>query len=134
MYSLNTNNSKNKEVLIIGAGSAGVMILKELKNHKNLKYTPVAFIDDDESKLGNTVNGLPVVGNRKYIETAVEKYNIDEIIIAVPSASVNDKKDIANYCKRTRAKSKTLPGMYEIIDGKVNVSKIRDVQIEDLLG
>lgn len=134
MYSLKSKDAKNKRVLIIGAGSAGVMILKELKNHKNLQSKPIAFIDDDESKLGNTVNGVPVVGNRKYIETAVEKYNIDEIIIAVPSASANDKKDIANYCKKTKAKSRTLPGMYEIIDGKVNVSKIRDVQIEDLLG
>lgn len=134
VYSLNSKDAKNKRVLIIGAGSAGVMILKELRNHKNLKSNPVAFIDDDEAKLGNTINGVPVVGNRKYIETAVEKYNIDEIIIALPSASANDKKDVVNYCKRTKAKSRTLPGMYEIIDGKVSFSKIRDVQIEDLLG
>ena len=134
VYSLNSKDSKNKRILIIGAGSAGVLIVRELRSHKNLKSTPVAFIDDNESKQGNTVSGVPVVGNRKYIETAVEKYNIDEIIIAIPSASPQDKKEIVNYCKKTRAKSRTLPGMYEIIDGKVNFSKIRDVQIEDLLG
>lgn len=134
VYSLNSKDSKNKRVLIIGAGSAGVMIVRELRNHKNLNSTPVAFIDDDPAKQGNTVNGVPVVGNRKYIEAAVEKYNIDEIIIAIPSASPHNRKEIANYCKRTRAKSRTLPGMYEIIDGKVNFTKIRDVQIEDLLG
>ncbi len=120
--------------MIIGAGSAGVMILKELRNHDALNAIPIAFIDDDFKKHGSYINGVPVVGGRNYIDWAVNKYDIDEIIIALPSASTAHKKEILNICKDTRAKTRILPGMYELIGGEVSISQIRDVQIEDLLG
>lgn len=126
--------SSGKRILIVGAGSSGVMILKELRNHDDLKSRPVAFIDDDKKKKGSIINGIKVVGDRDDIEWAVNKYKIDEIIIAVPSAKAQDKKSILNKCKNTNAKIKTLPGMYELIGEHISVNQIRDVQIEDLLG
>ena len=124
----------SKKVLIIGAGAAGVMILKELRNHKDFNLTPVAFIDDSPSKKNNFINGVKVVGNRYLIKDTVEKFNVDEIIIALPSADPKDRKEIVNICKETSVKTRILPGMYELIGGSINISQIRDVQIEDLLG
>lgn len=126
--------NKSVRTLIIGAGLSGVMILKELRNHQALDAKPIAFIDDDIKKRGSYINGVPVVGNTQDIDWAVNKYDIDEIIIAIPSASTIQKKAILNICKNTKAKTRILPGMYELIGGKVSVSQIRDVQIEDLLG
>ncbi|TJX12823.1 polysaccharide biosynthesis protein [Tissierella creatinini] len=128
------NKKKSVRTLIVGAGSAGVMILKELRDHESLNAAPVAFIDDDPKKQGTYINGVRVVGKRNDIVWAVNKYDVDEIIIAIPSASTSQQKDILNICKNTKVKTKTLPGIYEIIDGNVNVNYIRDVQIEDLLG
>ncbi|WP_353095813.1 nucleoside-diphosphate sugar epimerase/dehydratase [Tissierella praeacuta] len=123
-----------KKILIIGAGAAGVMVLKELRNHDNLRSKPIAFIDDNPKKKGKHINGIPVVGNRKDIAKVCKKYSIDEIIIAMPSAKAEDRKEILNECKDTKCKTRILPGVYELIDGKIDGTKIRDVQIEDLLG
>lgn len=127
-------NGDYKRVIIVGAGAAGAMTLKELRNHQDLYSKPVAFIDDDPKKKGRSINGVPVLGDRNDIYDICEKYAIDEIIIAIPSAKGKDIKEILHHCKKTKCKTKILPGMYELLDGKVNVSKIRDVQIEDLLG
>lgn len=129
-----TRNKGLKRVMIVGAGAAGVMILKELRNHQDFSMVPVAFIDDNKEKMGSVINGVKVVGGRASIQETVEKLQIDEIIIAVPSASNKDRKEIINICKNTKAKTKILPGMYELIGGQVSISNIRDVQIEDLLG
>ena len=126
--------SVGKRVLIVGAGSSGVMILKELRNHDALNLKPVAFIDDDKKKQGSVINGITVVGGRDDIDWAVNKLKIDEIIIAIPSAKPKDKKSILNKCTDTKVKTKILPGMFELIHGNVSVNQIRDVQIEDLLG
>ena len=128
------NKGAKTRILIIGAGAAGVLILKELRNHEKLKAHPVAFIDDDSSKKGTFINGIPVVGDRFSIIESVLKYRIDEIVIALPSADPKDRKEILNICKETNAKTRILPGMYELIGGQVSVNSIRDVQIEDLLG
>jgi FlaA1/EpsC-like NDP-sugar epimerase len=128
------SESDYKRILIIGAGAAGALVLKELRNHETLHSKPVAFIDDDPKKKGKNINGIPVVGNRNNVLKVCEKYKIDEIIIAMPSAKVEDRKYFLNECKKTNCKTRILPGVYELIDGKVNVTKIRDVQIEDLLG
>lgn len=128
------NKEVKKRILIIGAGAAGVLILKELRNHEKLKAHPVAFIDDDSSKKGTFINGIPVVGDRFSIIESVLKYRIDEIVIALPSADPKDRKEILNICKETNVKTRILPGMYELIGGQVSVNSIRDVQIEDLLG
>lgn len=129
-----TSIGDGKRVLIIGAGAAGVMVLKELRNHDSLRSKPVAFVDDNPKKKGKNINGVAVVGNRKDIVKICKKYNIDEIIIAMPSAKAEDRKDILNECKNTKCKTRILPGVYELIDGKLDGTKIRDVQIEDLLG
>ncbi len=121
-------------VMIVGAGDAGAMILKEFKNHYSYQYRVVAFVDDDKTKQGKVIYGVPVLGNRNDIPRLVDKYNIDEIVIAMPSAPKAEVSNIVEISKNTKARLKILPGMYELIDGVVSVSAIRDVQIEDLLG
>lgn len=127
-------SSNKKRVMIIGAGDAGAMVIKELKNHKDLNSRPVAVIDDDEKKEGQRINGVPVLGQRWDIVSVARKKKIDEIIIAMPSANKKDIREIVEECKRTKCKLKILPGVFELIDGKVTINDIRDVQIEDLLG
>lgn len=123
-----------KRVLIVGGGDAGAIIIKELKHHPELKSTPVAIIDDDVSKKGKKINGVPIVGNRGNIAQMVEKKQIDEIIIAVPSASKKDVSNIYTECSKTGCKIKILPSVSELIDESVVMQKVRDVDIEDLLG
>ncbi|ERI90776.1 putative epimerase/dehydratase WbiI [Clostridiales bacterium oral taxon 876 str. F0540] len=128
------NNEKMAKLLIIGAGDAGALLIKEIKKHKELRYDIVGLIDDESSKLGKNINGVKVLGNRKDIVVISKKYNVDEIILAIPSSTLQIQKEILNMCKKTKCKLKTVPGIYEIIDGKVNISKLRNVDIEDLLG
>ncbi len=129
------NNKRiQKKVLIVGAGDAGAMVIKELKNHYSLQSKPVVIIDDDKRKHGQTIIGVPVAGGRERITEISERYGIDEIIISIPSAKKKDISDIVNICKETGAKLKILPGIYELIDEVVTINSIRDVQIEDLLG
>ncbi len=128
------NLEEYKRVLIVGAGSAGSMVIKELRNHKTLKSMPVAIVDDDIKKKGKSINGVPVVGNRKDITKICKNDDIDEIIIAIPSASRKEVREIVNESRKTKCKTRIVPGMYELIDGQVSIKKIRDVEIEDLLG
>lgn len=123
-----------KRILIIGAGSAGSMIIKELRNHKKLNSLPVAIVDDDLSKQGQSINGVPIVGTRKDIPKVCEDESIDEIIIAIPSANKKEIREIVNETRKTSCKTKIVPGIYELIDGQVSIKEIRDVEIEDLLG
>lgn len=125
---------KKKNVLIVGAGSAGALIIKELKHHPELSSKPVAIVDDNREKRGNSINGVPVIANIEEIPVVVEKFKVDEIIVAIPSASKETIKRIVSTCKETNAKTKILPGVYELIDGRVTVNQIREVDIEDLLG
>lgn len=131
-----TSNLKTskKRVLVIGGGDAGAVVIKEFKNHKELNSNPVAIIDDDVTKEGRLINGVPVVGQRYDIMGAAYRYNIDEIVIAIPSIDKCDLREIIGEAERTKAKVRILPGIYELIDGQVDITKIRDVQIEDLLG
>ncbi len=129
-----SKNKNMKRVMIVGAGQAGAMIIKELKSHEELNSKPVAVIDDDEIKLGRKINNVPIVGDRYHIRKYAEKLNIDEIIIAIPSAYKGEIRDIVEECSKTKCKLKMVPGMYELIDGKVSIKHIRDVDIEDLLG
>jgi len=128
------SSGEKSKLLIVGAGDAGALILKEIKKHKELNYDIVGLIDDNNNKKGRIINGVKVLGGRKDIVKIASDKNVDEIIIAIPSAELEDKKEIFNLCKMTNCKLKTLPGVYEIIDEKVNISKLRDVSIEDLLG
>lgn len=120
--------------MIIGAGDAAALVIREFRNHVQLRSEPVAIIDDNKNKHGKIINGVKVVGGREDILEAAEKYNVDEIVIAIPSASRKDISDIIEICKQTRCKLKILPGYYELIDGKVSIKKIRDVDISDVLG
>jgi FlaA1/EpsC-like NDP-sugar epimerase len=125
---------KSKRILIIGAGDAGAIVVKEMKKHPELGYIPVAFIDDDKNKKGSFIHGVPIVGDRNDIQEIVKNRDIDEILIALPSATNEERREIIRICNETGLKLKTLPGIYELINGKVSISQIRDVEIEDLLG
>lgn len=127
-------NGKITRVMIVGAGSAGSMLIRELKNHTDMNLVPVIMVDDDISKQNTKINGVPVKTGREKIRELARKYDIDEIIIAMPSASKQDKMDILKICKQTRCKLKTLPDMMGIKDGQASVRHLRDVNIEDLLG
>lgn len=125
---------KQNNALIIGAGDCGTIIAKELKFNRSSQMYPVAFIDDEPNKQKLQVYGLPVVGGRDKIVEAVEKYEIDDIIIALPSASKKEISSIIKICKTTKARLKIIPILNDLIQGKVNINEIRDVQVEDLLG
>lgn len=127
-------NNGYRRIMIIGGGDAGAMVIREFNNHIQLNSRPVVIIDDDIKKQGQIIRGVPVLGTREDIPRLAEEMNIDEIIIAMPSANRKQIRNIVEVCRKTKCKLKILPGMYELIDGKVSIKKIRDVQIEDLLG
>lgn len=120
--------------MIVGAGAAGNAILKEIESSSYLTMHVACAIDDNPGCHGKYLRGVPIVGDRNSILENVEKYAIDEIIIAMPSASKAEVKPILEICKESGCRMRILPGMYQIINGDVNVSKLREVQIEDLLG
>jgi FlaA1/EpsC-like NDP-sugar epimerase len=134
----NTNgiddSDKKSRVLIVGAGDAGSMLIKEIKKHKTLNYDIIGLIDDDLSKIGQVINGIRIIGTRDDILRICKDSKVEEIFIALPSVSFQERKEIYNICKKTGCKLKTLPGIYEIINGNVNISQLRDVDINDLLG
>jgi FlaA1/EpsC-like NDP-sugar epimerase len=121
-------------VLIVGAGSAGVMVAKEIAAHPEMGKVALGYVDDDPSKAGGIVMGLPVLGSGKDIPRIVEAKRIDEVIIAMPSVGGQAVREVLDTCRQLNVKIQTLPGMYEIVDGKVSLKQLRDIQIEDLLG
>lgn len=132
---LNHKNRKDsKRVMVIGAGAAGNMIIREMKKYHNRKYVPVALIDDSKGKYGATISGVRVMGDRNSIVNVAEEKAVDEIIIAIPSLSSNEKKYIIDICKATGCKIKMVPDIQKLIDGNVSLNNIKDVDVEDLLG
>ena len=127
-------NGANTNVMIIGAGAAANSIMKEIEASQYISLSVKCFIDDNPGCHGKFLRGVPIVGGRDKIMDAVGQYAIDEIIIAIPSAVTKERKDILEICKETGCKLRTLPGMYQLINGEVSVSKLKDVEIEDLLG
>lgn len=123
-----------KRILIFGAGSAGRMIIEEMKRHPEMKCNPVALIDDSKYKQGTLISGVKVMGDREKIKEIVTKKLVNEIIIAIPSLKSENRREIIDLCKTTSCKVKIIPGMYEIINGKVSLNNIREVEVEDLLG
>lgn len=121
-------------LLIVGAGKAGILVTKDIKHSRFKFMNPVAFIDDDTSKQKLKVMGLPIVGNRNFIPEAVKQLDIAFIIIALPTAPQNDLMEIIEICKSTKAQIKLMPSMTEILDGKMAVNRIREVSVNDLLG
>lgn len=122
-------------VLIVGAGDSGTIVLSELQRHfSQQKKLPVGFIDDDPAKQRNTLHGIKVLGTREQIPAIATKHNVNEIIIAIPSAPAKEVKKITRICSQLPVKVSILPGVHEVLNGHVSISKIRPVQIEDLLG
>ena len=125
---------EGSNVMIIGAGAAANAILKEIETSRYLNLNPKCIIDDNPGCHGKFLRGVPIVGGRDKIADAVGQYNVDEIIFAIPSANTHVKKEILDICKETGCKMRTLPGMYQLINGDVSVAKLKEVEIEDLLG
>ena len=122
-------------IMIIGAGEATNVLLREIQNSRYMYNSRVScIIDDDHKKVGKYIRGVKVVGTRDKIKESAKLYGIDEIIFAIPSASVEVKRDILNICKETDCNLKILPGVYQMVDGEVNVNSIRNVDVLDLLG
>ena len=120
--------------MIIGAGSAGQMILRDVRKVENLNDKVVCFIDDDPNKWNRYIDGVQIVGGRDDILSTVDKYGVNKIYLAMPSASAEARRDILNICKETGCELKNLPGMYQFVLGDVTVSALKEVAIEDLLG
>ncbi len=123
-----------KRTMLIGGGAAGVMALREFRLSAHSENNVVCIIDDDRLKQGSYINGVKVVGGKESIISAAEKYDVEEIILAIPSANRRQKLDILEICHATGCKIRTLPGLYQLANGEVNVQLIREVDIEDLLG
>ena len=123
-----------RNVMVIGAGEAGSMFFQEFKKHPDLKMKPVVIIDDDNNKHGMRIHGVKVFGGRHDIPEMVLRKNIKEIIIAMPSIDRLEIREIVNVCSQTKCKLRIVPGVYELLDGKVSIKRLRDVKIEDLLG
>lgn len=136
VISLFGNHSRKaaKRIMIVGAGTSGSVILKEMTTSSLVNGCVVCFVDDDKNKAGKFLNGVPVAGNRNDIPRLAEEYRIDEIYIAIPSASAKERKAIIEICRETGCQVKILPGIYQLINGEVSIAKLRNVEIEDLLG
>ena len=128
------NDGAGSRVMLIGAGSAGRMILRDIQNAKEVCDRVCCIIDDDKSKRGCYIDGVPIVGGREDILLNVEKYKIEKIFLAIPSASAEERRDILSICEETSCTLKNLPGMYQFVTGNVAASQLKDVAIEDLLG
>ncbi len=128
-------NKKNQiSVMVIGAGEAANVIIKEIVNSNFSTMVIKCIIDDDKGKWGRYIQGIKVVGGRERIVECADIYDVDEIIVAMPSASRVEIRNILEICKDTNCKLRSLPGMYQLVNGEVNISKLRDVEVEDLLG
>lgn len=123
-----------RRILVVGGGDAGAAIIKEMLHNPQLKSRPVAVIDDDRAKAGRKINGVPIVGGRGEIAHSVDRYRADEIIIAIPSAPKAEINRIFTECARTPCRVRILPSVSQLIDGTVSVQKVREVDLEDLLG
>lgn len=134
LYMEREKNGNYRKVLLVGAGGAGALVVREFKKNPQFKKKVVSIIDDNKQKLGTFLAGVKVEGNRYDIPKLVENKNIDEIIIAIAQLGEEDLKGIIDICKKTKAQIKIMPGVSEIIDGEFNLNKIRNVDVEDLLG
>ena len=121
-------------VMLIGAGAAGQIIIRDLNRASEVKAKVCCIIDDNPNKMGRYIEGIPIVGGRDDILLSAEKYKIDQILLAIPSATAEEKRDILNICKETGCEMKILPGIYQLVNGEVSISKMKSVAVEDLLG
>ncbi|MEX0414534.1 polysaccharide biosynthesis protein [Bacillus sp. C30] len=129
-----TKANDKKRTLIIGAGSAGTMVVRQLQHNKEADLYPIAFVDDDRNKQKLEIYNVPVVGTTNHIQEIVDDNDIEHIIIAIPSLNRNQINEIFEKCRKTKAKTQIVPMLEDLLDGKVSVNEFRDVQVEDLLG
>lgn len=125
---------KGKKTLIIGAGEAGNLLLREIRKQANATYNVIGFVDDDPEKRGMRLSGVRVLGGTNRLCAMIRKNDIEEVIFAIPSSDKDLMRRVIANCERAKARFKTLPGITAIIDGRVSMSQIKDVEIEDLLG
>ena len=123
-----------KRIMLIGAGSAGQLILRDINQAREIHDTVVCIIDDNPNKWQRYLDGVPIIGGREEIFRAVKEYEVDQIFLAIPSATAQQKRDILAICNETDCEVKQLPGMYQLMNGDVTVSAMKDVSVEDLLG
>lgn len=133
-YSNKQQEMQRKRTLIIGAGAAGTMVARQLKQNVESDLQPVAFVDDDVKKHKLEIMGIPVVGGKEVIQAAIKELNIEHIVIAIPSLKAKQLEEIYHECAETKVKTQTIPKIEDIMLGKVSVNHFRDVQVEDLLG
>lgn len=129
-----TKATDKKRTLIIGAGSAGTMVVRQLQHNKEADLYPIAFVDDDRNKQKLEIYNVPVVGTTNHIQEIVEDNDIEHIIIAIPSLNRGQINEIFEKCRTTKAKTQIVPMLEDLLDGKLSVNEFRDVQVEDLLG
>jgi len=122
-----------RRVLVIGAGDAGALVVREMQKNNQLRLKPVGFLDDDPGKLKQQIHGIPVVGTLSDLARTLTLRRIHEVIIAIPSASGQVIRNVTEVCRSRGIQFRTMPGIYELLGGKVNVSRLRDVEITDLL-
>ncbi|MBE6708067.1 MAG: polysaccharide biosynthesis protein [Ruminococcaceae bacterium] len=127
-------SAKAKRTMIVGGGAAGATVIREAKTSDKSTNNIVCVIDDDRLKLGSSIHGVKICGDRNDIPRLVEKMGIEEIIIAMPSAKAKDRHEIIEICQRTGCNLRTLPGIYQLVNGEVSIQKIRKVEVDDLLG
>ena len=132
--SLKRGSKQLERVMIVGAGAAGQMLIKEMQNASKLNSKVCCVIDDNPNKKGRFIEGIEIVGNRHDIVDVAQKYRITTIVYAIPSGDPADRKAILNICKETNCRLRTIPGMYQLVNDEVSVSHLRDVEISDLLG
>ena len=127
-------DEEQNRIMVIGGGAAGQTLIRELINSRRLHTKVCCVIDDNPNKIGRVLEGIPIVGNRDDILTMVDRYKINHIIYAIPATTGKNQKEILNICKETKCRLQTVPGIYQLVNGEVSVSKLRDVDIADLLG
>ncbi len=120
--------------IIFGAGDSGEVIVREMLKHPEVKYDPIGFVDDDPAKQGRRIHGVQVLGTHRDIPRLAAKHEVEEVVIAIPSAASSVIRDVVAICDDAGVRCKTLPGMFELIDGTVDLNQIRDINVEDLLG
>ena len=133
---IKTNKTKGiirKRILIVGAGDAGEMVARQMISHPEYGYLPVGFIDDDPGKKSQEIHGIPILGRRRDIDLLASEKNIEEIIIAIPSALGSVVREVVEECHLANLKFKIVPGIKEIIEGDVNINQIREIELDDLL-
>ena len=133
-YIRGENAAEMHRVMVVGAGAAGNVLIKEIRNSRYIHKKVVCAIDDDRDKIGSFIHGVKIMGNRYEIPRLAKELAVDEIIIAMPAVSQKEIKDILDICKETGCEMKRLPGIYQLVNGDVSVAKLKDVDVNDLLG